>query len=409
MPDNELTRSCGKNARERNAAIGVTSDPPVFPRSLFSPARDVANDPVESLGAIRETGLHSRDALSSDAIRPSASRDGAPDRPLLARLQPSGWGSGWAWAALVVIPALIVVCHLLVGLRVEHVVIGLLFLILAWVGPRARRFSALAAPFVATGVAYDFLRLLMPYRAAIHTGDLFDAERWVFPMVTARGIESVSEVVARWTHPALDLLTGPVYLTYLLEVFGVATWFYLRGEYQRMQRLAFGFALANLVGWAVWLAWPAAPPWYVDAYGPGPASPAVAASPAGGARFDALVGLPLFANLYARSSNVFGAMPSLHVCYGVLTALTGWSAGRAARWFTLVFAVVLAFAAMYLRHHYILDIVAGALLAFAVYGAVVAVDRRLQSRGRRHAVLGDLGQAAAPWGIVESTHATERG
>ena len=55
---------------------------------------------------------------------------------------------------------------------------------------------------------------------------------------------------------------------------------------------------------------PAEPP-----TGDGPADLAALPSPAGTARFDALLGIHYFASFYARNTNVFGAMPSLHASY----------------------------------------------------------------------------------------------
>lgn len=299
---------------------------------------------------------------------------------LVERARPRGWGAPWAYASLVVMPLFLALCAATVGVRAEHGFFALLFIGLAWVGPRARRFSALSAPFVLTGIAYDLLRLVMPYRAEpIHTGDLFAAERMLFPVSTAQGTLSVSEAIAGATTPVLDLVTGATYLTYLVQVFGVAALLYVRRDEGRMLRLAFGFALVSVLGWAVWLVWPAAPPWYIDVYGPGPAVLDALPSAAGAARFDDLLGVSVFSSLYARSSNVFGAMPSLHVGYAVLTALVAWSAGGWLRRATAFYAVLMAFSAVYLRHHYVLDVAAGALLTLAADAVVVRLGRGFSS------------------------------
>jgi membrane-associated phospholipid phosphatase len=293
------------------------------------------------------------------------------------RIRPSGPAAWWAWASLGVLPAVVFILGVTVGLRPEHFFFAMLFLVLAWVGPRARRFSILSAPFVVVGLSYDLLRLFTSHRGQIHTGDLFDAERALFGVTTPDGVVAVSDVIARATHPALDLVTGLVYLVYLLQVFAAAALFYVRGEEQRMQRLAFSFALCNAIGWTVWLAWPAAPPWYIDIYGGGPAVEHAIPSPAGAARFDALLGAGVFSSFYARSSNVFGAMPSLHMAYAILTASAMWGFGPRMRVVALSYAVAIAFAAVYLRHHYLLDVIAGVLVGFVADGAVVAAQRGL--------------------------------
>lgn len=290
------------------------------------------------------------------------------------KLRPTGYGSAWAWASLGVAPLLLLLIHATLGLRPEHLFFVGAFLVLAWAGPRARRFSAIAAPFVLTGLAYDHLRLFIHLRGEIHVADLLEAERALFGVSTGAGVMPLSEIVARATHPALDALTGAVYILYLIQVFAIGAYLYFRDQ-ERMERLAWGFAAASLLGWIIWIAWPAAPPWYVDIHGAGPALLDAPSNPAGGARFDALFGVRVFHTFYARSSNVFGAMPSLHVGYAMLPALAAWSLGGRLRAFTAGWAAVMAFSAVYLRHHYILDVIAGAAVAFAADRAVLAAQR----------------------------------
>ncbi|EYF05597.1 phosphatase PAP2 family protein [Chondromyces apiculatus] len=288
--------------------------------------------------------------------------------------KPSDQKSGWAWASLGLGPLLLLLIHATLGLRPEHVLLTGCCVALAWVGPRARGFLALAAPFVLTGLAYDFLRLFIHLRGEVHVGDLYAAEQTLFGVPTTLGRVAVSELLARTTHPLLDALTGLVYIFYLIELFAVGGTMWFRDR-QRMQRLAWSFALASLLGWVVWVVWPAAPPWYVDVHGTGPALLTAPSSPAGGARFDALFGVNVFATFYARSSNVFGAMPSLHVAYAILPALATWTLGGKIRAFTAVWAVLMAFSAVYLRHHYILDVLAGALTALLADRLVCAAQR----------------------------------
>jgi hypothetical protein len=267
--------------------------------------------------------------------------------------------------------------HATIGLRPEHVAICLLVLGLAWAGPRARRFTSLAAPMVVIGVAYDLLRLVTHWRADhIHVADLWHAEQALFPWP---GVGSLGDAIARTTHPVLDALTGAVYITYLPVAVGVAGWLYLKNK-RAMATLSWTFALISVLGWTVWLAWPAAPPWYVDLHGLGPADLAAAPSPAGGLRFDALFGVHVFGSFYSRSWNVFGAMPSLHVGYAVIVAAAAWPVGGWLRRWTVAYAVVMAFGSVYLRHHYILDGIAGLVLALlcnrAVTAAIEVIARR---------------------------------
>lgn len=287
-------------------------------------------------------------------------------------------------------PLVVLACGVFVGLRVEHVAFGLVFLALAWAGPRARRFSAICAPFVGVGLAYDFLRLGISLRSShIHVGDLSAAETSLFGVHVGDRVVALSDVIATHTHPIADAITGAGYICYLVEVVLVAVYLYLRRDTERAQRLALVFAVTSVLGWVGWLVWPAAPPWYVDLHGTGPVVLDAAPSAAGGLRFDALVHAPIFEGFYGRSWNIFGAMPSLHTAYAVLTAAVCWSSKRPGlRIFTVLFAVNIAFGAVYLRHHYILDVLAGAVLALAVSATFAWAARPARRASARHEGMG---------------------
>lgn len=245
------------------------------------------------------------------------------------------------------------------------------------VRPAARHpaltFLLYAAPFFLSGLCYEAYRRLVPLRGAIHVGELPALEARLFSVTTSSGPQPLSEVIASHPNAVLDVVTGVTYFVFMLEVFGVAAYLFFR-ERPKMFDLSVSFVLMNLVGWALWLVYPAAPPWYVDTYGLGPAVLDAASSPAGLARMDALIGVPLAANFYSQSANVFGAMPSLHCAYATLVAWTVFPLRGVLRWATLAFAASMVFSAVYLRHHYILDVIAGVALAvpFAIWGPRVA-------------------------------------
>jgi membrane-associated phospholipid phosphatase len=124
----------------------------------------------------------------------------------------------------------------------------------------------------------------------------------------------------------------------------------------------------NLAGYATYLIYPAAPPWYVDHYGLGPAILSAAPEAAGTLRFDALLGVHWFAVYYARNANVFGAMPSLHVGQTFLAVLFAWQF-RSLRIVATGFWLLVFFASVYMNHHYIVDGLAGMVFAAGVWAA----------------------------------------
>jgi membrane-associated phospholipid phosphatase len=256
------------------------------------------------------------------------------------------------------------------GLRGEHLAADGLLLALWAAGPRGRRLARIALPFWVTGVLYDNFRHLDGYRRPVRVAGPYELELKLFGVDTPAGRKTPAAVLQERPRPSLDLACGLAYLTYLFQPLVLAGWWGLRGEEQRARRLAWGFLAVNVAGMLTHLFFPVAPPWYVARYGLAAPKGHVPAEPAGAARFDDLVGVNYFRSFYARSPDVFGAMPSLHaaypaLCVGAAASLGGgWTAGCAA------FAALVGYAAVYLGHHYVIDVIAGYAYGAAAWMAV---------------------------------------
>lgn len=281
------------------------------------------------------------------------------------------------YAPLLAILALLVALSIATHFRFEYTLLTAFFATLVFVGPRSRQFAWLIVPLLAVGVMYDqLLPRLLPYRPEVHIADLYHAELALFGVHTGSQVVIPAEWLSHHTHAILDFFCGFAYMTYMFETFIVVAVLYLARDLERSARLAWAFLVVNVLGQAMWLLFPAAPPWYVAAHGLGPPDFSVLPSAAGAARFDALVGWSYFQEFYARSRNVFGAMPSLHSAYPVVVLLVVWTIPR---WWVragaAAFAVLVAFAAVYLYHHYVLDVVAGVAVGIVSY-LLVAWRRR---------------------------------
>ena len=120
----------------------------------------------------------------------------------------------------------------------------------------------------------------------------------------------------------------------------------------------------NFIGFVIYYTYPAAPPWYIQQHGNGFIA-GTAGNTAGLVRFDDFFGVSIFKNLYAKGSNVFAAMPSLHSSYPLIVFYYGLKK-RVGVVMNIVFATVMAgiwFAAVYTSHHYVLDVLAGIICA----------------------------------------------
>lgn len=269
--------------------------------------------------------------------------------------------------------------------RVEHVMADVLLAALAWAGGPARKFLVAGLPLWLTGVMLDSQWLWLGLRGTIHTGDLFALDAAVFPAHVDGEVVPWAAFFWRHPHHVLDVVTGLAYATYLVEFFGLVFALFLMRDH-RFSRMAWAFFTVNALGCLVYVLFPAAPPWYVLSHGPGPAELSALPQAAGAARFDALFGIEFFKNFYARNPNVFGAMPSLHAAYPVVALWHVWHLGARWRMGAAAYAALLAFSAVYLSHHYVLDVLAGITTAL-VASALVHVLSKVGARPARGAAV----------------------
>lgn len=267
--------------------------------------------------------------------------------------------------------------------RLDHFVIVGLACVLAYLGPRTKAFFTDIWPYLAFLIGYDALRyprqLFLTADRVLGCG-LRDAELALFP---APGGQTWQDFAQAHTSTALDLICAVPYAIFAYLVLAYAAYLYVVDR-PRMRHYLWAFVIANYLSFAIWLALPAAPPWYLRAHG---CSIDVAALPstAGLSRVDALLGVPYFQSFYSRASNVFGAVPSMHCAYPLIGLLTAWNASS---WKTrplhIAYLLSMFLAAVYLDHHWILDAVAGWLIAVV---AVVLSRQFLVRMGLdRHAV-----------------------
>ncbi len=254
-----------------------------------------------------------------------------------------------------------------VGLRTEHLFFYGLVMGLCYGGDRSRRFLQVGFPLWLFGAAYDSMRLIpADWRPAVHVGDLYRLEQGWFGFTAGGRRVILPEFFAVHNTPLLDLLCGFLYLTYLL-VFILFLFYLYRRNFEMAVILGWSFFILNMAGLVTFQLFPVAPPWYVARYGLGPVDPATAADPAGTLRFDALVGYPVCEAIYRKSPDVFGALPSLHVANPVLLFLFARRLGRGWVWAGFLYALGVAFSALYFSHHYVIDVLTGGLYAVSVY------------------------------------------
>lgn len=262
--------------------------------------------------------------------------------------------------------------------RWEHIVVLVGVPLLAHFNATTKRLFLGLLPMGLLGLIYDSMRWIKDVGVTadrVHVCDLRAIDMRIASVTVLGEPGSVHDWLQANSSTALDLFFAIPYGTYLFVAVGFAVFLYVK-DYERMRLFAWTFLTVNLAGFVTYHLYPAAAPWYFHAHGCAVDLSARASEGANLARVDALLGIDYFGSFYGRSADVFGAVPSLHVTYPGLIVLFGW---RVLRWpgraFTVAFFVSMCGAAVYLDHHWIVDVLLGLVYALAAYASALLLAR----------------------------------
>jgi hypothetical protein len=280
----------------------------------------------------------------------------------------------WAWAAFWVTRGQV---------RWDHVAVAVLVSVLAYSNAKTKRLFVGLLPVGIVALFYDAMRFVKNVglsESTVHLCDLRAAElRW-FGLDDGGTRVTLHDWLQARATTLLDVLFAIPYGTFIMVVIAYSIFLYAR-HFSVLQRFTWGFLALNVAGFLTYHVYPAAPPWYFHQHGCAVDLGAAASPGPNLLRVDALMGLRYFAGFYGRSSDVFGAVPSLHVAYPLLMVAEGWRLHRAlGRTLLVLFYAWMCCAAVYLDHHWVIDIIAGSVYAFSTALLTRQFDRWLRAR-----------------------------
>jgi diacylglycerol O-acyltransferase len=220
---------------------------------------------------------------------------------------------------------------------------------------------------------YDWLQDLAPLRQKL----AFDHSRSLLSFESRIGLDPERALDQWLAHQhVLAYIASNFYANAIFAVtFGFAAWtWWRRPEIYRPLRNQ--LVLANLIGFAVFWAYPVAPPRMLPGF-------IDVVQKAGG--------LGAWHTTLMHHADQFAAMPSMHLGYAVWCSLVAWRlAGRGrARVAAMVFAIgyplLTALVVMSTGNHYLLDVLAGTgtvVVAVVVLEMAPRSVRRLRAEGR---------------------------
>jgi hypothetical protein len=257
---------------------------------------------------------------------------------------------------------LLVSC-LLIGFNTDQLVLIAISNFLFFYSSITRKFVAGFSIFIVYWIIFDYMKAFPNYNYnTVHIEDLYNYEKHFFGINFNGKILTPNEYWRINGNTFLDVACGIFYLCWIPVPLLFAAFLFFTSRKQFLY-FSLTFLLVNLLGFVIYYCCPAAPPWYVEIYGfnfhastPG--------NVAGLAKFDKYFHAGIFKSIYAKSSNVFAAMPSLHSSYPVIVLYYGIK--NRLGLMNIGFAIIMLgvwFAAVYTSHHYVFDVLAGLFCA----------------------------------------------
>jgi hypothetical protein len=262
----------------------------------------------------------------------------------------------------------------------DSTIVGFYFFVvfLFFFSKMSRIMATAFSPLFVYLILYTSLKVLHRNNSfAIHIEDLYLFERKLFGIDYNGVCMTVCEYLNLHQSIFLDIFSGVAYVTWVPFpiIFGFILFY--NKKYQLLFNFWLCFLIANLLGFIGYITYPAAAPWYYLEYGNALIDNAPS-SAAGLLRFDELINFPLYANMYSKGTNTFGAMPSMHAAFPLILVYFCNKFGN--KILTAIFFVSLLgiwFGAVYSNHHYIVDVIAGIVCGImAIYLTESIVNRK---------------------------------
>ena len=277
-----------------------------------------------------------------------------------------------------------------VGFKSDQLVLVGIFNTCFYVSDLTRKFIIGFSVFIVYWILFDYMKAIPNYTFNnVHMADLYNFEKKLFGINVNGQVLTPNEYLKINSKHVLDIIGGLFYLCWIPVPLGFAAYLFFTNR-KEFLGFALTFFIVNLLGFVVYYAYPAAPPWYIHEHG-FVFHATTKASTGGLAKFDQYFKVGIFKSIYTKGSNVFAAMPSLHSSYPIIVVYYGLK--NRLGLVNIILATVMVgiwLTAVYTSHHYILDVLAGitcATIGINVFNLLFTKVDMLKSFLNRYALL----------------------
>lgn len=267
------------------------------------------------------------------------------------------------------------------GLHRIHFIYACLLTTLVLIHYQTRLYFIVAAPIFIHNILYDSFRYIpFDWFLPIRIAEPYQLDQWLFGVKWGDQVLLFHEYLQQFSNGFLYVFSGLLYHVHEAMIFIFIFLLWKIRSLDLAFRFSITFLFMNLLAFATYLFYPASAPWYVEQYGFLQPDGPVFGSAAGLAKFDQLLSIQVSQNLYQLNPVVFGAIPSMHAGFAALIWLFANQVGPILRWFFALYFFGMCFAALYLGHHYLIDLVIGVLYALIAYFIVEKTQRERVQR-----------------------------
>lgn len=238
-------------------------------------------------------------------------------------------------------------------------------------------------PFLVLWFTYDLMRGVVDDTRYIHVTQVYDWELKLFGWMFGGQIPNFW--IQQYHTAFFDIFFAFFYTLHMPAPLIVSFLIYYKEKDRPMFKEFSGvFLLTSYLALITFYIFPVAPPWYVWNGGQGlrftqPApSSHVSQSAAGLIQVDKLLGHHFYSSFYETfNANPYAAFPSLHSAYSIITAYYAIRKYGKKAWWMIFYPMGVWCGAVYLNHHYIIDLVAGGVYVFVSLNIVKFVRKKM--------------------------------